>query len=76
MRNNIISIVVATLILVATIIVGVMGLNAPKQVVRSYTILDYKMQGSFSHQAYGYLSVIEEYPDLVYFPEIIKDITS
>ncbi|MBN2077038.1 MAG: hypothetical protein JW762_15950 [Dehalococcoidales bacterium] len=74
MRNNIIRIVIATLILAATIIVGVMGLNEPKQVVRSYTLLNYNMQGGFSHQAYGFLTT-EVSPDLVYFPKIISGIT-
>lgn len=75
MRNNIISIVIAALITIATIIVGTMGLNEPKQVMRTYTQLSYNMQGGFSHQAYGYMDAAEELPDLVYFPAIISDVT-
>jgi len=52
-----------------------MGLSAPRQVARSYTLLKYDLQGGFSHQAYGYLSTPEDLPNPVYFPEIISDIT-
>ena len=75
MRNNIIRIVIATLVLIATIVVGTMGLNAPRQIARSYTLLNYNMQGGFSHQAYGYLNEPEDFSNLVYFPEIISDVT-
>ncbi len=71
-RKNIIYVVVALLLLVATIIVGVSGFGTPKQIMRAVPLLSYDINDSFSHQAHGYLNPVTEPSSLTYFTQILN----
>jgi hypothetical protein len=81
MRKNIIYIGIAVLCLLATIIVSISAFRTPREIEETSTLLSYNLQGSFSHQAYGYSSTGDQIcvscgeTELIYFPKIIDTIT-
>jgi hypothetical protein len=74
-RKNIIYVVVALLLLVATIIIAVSGFGTPKQIMRVVPLLSYDIENSFTHQAHGYLNPVTEPSGLTYFAKILNAMT-
>jgi hypothetical protein len=69
------SIAITAIILVVTVVVGLSAFGTPKEIEQTQPLLSYNLNGTFTHQAYGYQVAGGETGNLVYFNKIIGSIT-
>lgn len=75
MRKTVIYVGITLVLLVTTLTLLISALNTPKQTIKQVPSVTYDIEGSFSHQAYGYLISDPAQSKMVYFPKIIDQVT-